>query len=81
MGMKYGFGWAAGPFEIADNAGLDNNLLVNRTWKSLQGDDVSVSSLLEKLVKAGRLGRKVGKGFYDYTVDGRKIPFDISSLK
>jgi len=33
------------------------------------------------MVRAGRLGKKVMKGFYDYTSEGKKTPFDISNLK
>jgi 3-hydroxyacyl-CoA dehydrogenase len=35
---------------------------------------------MEKMLKAGRLGRKVGKGFYDYTPDGKQVPFDVTKL-
>ncbi len=81
-GMHYGFNWNIGPFEIADNAGLDTYVRVGKAFKALGADDIAVTSdLMEKMVKAGRLGRKVGKGFYDYTPDGKMIPFDITSLK
>jgi 3-hydroxybutyryl-CoA dehydrogenase len=82
MGMRYGFGWRVGPFEIADNAGLDTCLRVGQAFRALGADAYApMSKLMEKMVQAGRLGRKVGKGFYDYTPDGKKTPFDISELK
>ncbi len=81
-GMHYGFNWNIGPFEIADNAGLDTYMRVGKAFQALGAGNISVSSdLLEKMVAAGRLGRKVGKGFYDYTPDGKMIPFDVTSLK
>ena len=81
-GMHYGFNWNIGPFEIADNAGLDTYMRVGKAFQALGAGNISVSSdLLEKMVAAGRLGRKVGKGLYDYTPDGRMIPFDVTSLK
>jgi 3-hydroxybutyryl-CoA dehydrogenase len=74
-GMKLGFGWNAGPFEIADNAGLDTFLLVGQSLKAL-GDEylVSRSDLVQRMVRDGRVGRKAGKGFYDYTPDGKRLP-------
>jgi len=81
-GMHYGFNWNIGPFEIADNAGLDTYVRVGKAFQALGAGDIAVTSnLMEKMVASGRLGRKVGKGFYDYTPDGKMIPFDITKLK
>lgn len=75
IGMKLGFGWNAGPFEIADNAGLDTFLLVGQSLKAL-GDEylVSRSDLVQRMVREGRVGRKAGKGFYNYAPDGKRLP-------
>jgi len=81
-GMHYGFNWNIGPFEIADNAGIDTYYRVGMAFAALgEGELLSKSDIIEKMVKAGRLGRKVGKGFYDYTPDGKMIPFDVTKLK
>jgi 3-hydroxybutyryl-CoA dehydrogenase len=80
-GMHYGFNWNIGPFEIADNAGIDTYVRVGKSFAALgAGDIVAASTLMEKMLKAGRLGRKVGKGFYDYTPDGKQVPFDVNTL-
>jgi len=73
-GMRLGYGWNAGPFEIADNAGLDTVALIDEFLRT-QGEDrlVSRSGLAQRLVAQGRLGRKVGKGFYRYTPEGKRI--------
>lgn len=81
-GMHYGFNWNIGPFEIADNAGLDTYLRVGKAFSALgAGELIAKSDVLEKMVKTGRLGRKVGKGFYDYTPDGKMTPFDVTTLR
>jgi 3-hydroxyacyl-CoA dehydrogenase len=74
VGMRLGFGWNAGPFEIIDNAGLDTWVLIHQAFKIL-GEDrlVPTSDLLEKMVKEGRIGRKVGKGFYRYSKEGKRV--------
>jgi 3-hydroxybutyryl-CoA dehydrogenase len=75
VGMKLGYGWNAGPFEIADNAGLDTFALIGRFMKSVGEDDlVPRSGLVERLVAQGRLGRKVGQGFYRYSPQGKRLP-------
>ena len=76
IGMRLGYGWNAGPFEIADNAGLDTYVLVGQTMKAL-GEETLIahSNLIERMVKEGRLGRKVGKGFYRYTPEGKRLPW------
>ncbi|MEW5913233.1 MAG: 3-hydroxyacyl-CoA dehydrogenase family protein [Thermodesulfobacteriota bacterium] len=77
IGMKLGYGWNAGPFEIADNAGLDTWVLIAESMRALgEGNLVSNSDLIPKMVAQGRLGRKAGKGFYRYTPDGKRLPWD-----
>jgi len=80
-GMRYGFNWNIGPFEIADNAGIDTYVRVGKSFAALGATDIVTSSpIMEKMLKAGRLGRKVGKGFYDYSSDGKMTPFDVTKL-
>ncbi len=74
-GMRLGYGWTAGPFEIADNAGLDTIDRVGKSIKALGADHLAFTSdLIERMVAQGRLGRKSGKGFYTYTADGKRVP-------
>ena len=74
LGMRLGSGWNIGPFEIADNAGLDTFARVGETMLALGEDNlVARSDLIFKMVEEGRLGKKVGQGFYRYTKDGKKI--------
>ena len=76
-GMRLGYGWNVGPFEIADNAGLDTCARVGQTMKTLGAGHLAPSSnLMERMVSEGRLGRKVGKGFYRYSPEGRRLPWE-----
>jgi 3-hydroxybutyryl-CoA dehydrogenase len=77
LGMRLGYGWNIGPFEIADNAGLDTFLRVGESMRALGAEHlVSKSDLIPRMVQEGRLGKKAGKGFYRYADDGKKIPWD-----
>lgn len=77
VGMKLGYGWNAGPFEIADNAGLDTYVLIGKAMKALGEEGfISKSDFIERMVAEGRLGRKVGKGFYRYTSEGKRVTWD-----
>ena len=74
LGMRLGYGWNAGPFEIADNAGLDTVVRVGQSMKALGADHLAPSSnLMERMVAKGRLGRKTGKGFYRYSPEGKRL--------
>jgi len=82
IGMRLGYGWNAGPFEIADNAGLDTYVLIGQTMKALGEENLMArSDLIERMVKEGRLGRKVGKGFYRYTPEGKRLPWENKGQK
>jgi 3-hydroxyacyl-CoA dehydrogenase len=74
IGMRLGYGWNIGPFEIADNAGLDTFARVGRSMQALGEDQlVTKSDLIMRMIEEGRLGRKAGHGFYRYGKDGKKI--------
>jgi 3-hydroxybutyryl-CoA dehydrogenase len=73
-GMRLGYGWNAGPFEIADLAGLDTVARVGQSLRALGAEHLAFTSdLIERMVAEGCLGRKVGKGFYRYSPDGKRI--------
>lgn len=65
--IKLGLNFPMGPFELVDLVGLDARLNNLRYLHEKLGEKYRPAPLLEKYVKAGRLGRKVGKGVYDYT--------------
>ncbi len=64
--LKLGLNHPMGPFEMIDVVGLDTRLKVLEYLHESLGDKYRPAPLLVKYVKAGRLGRKVGKGVYDY---------------
>jgi 3-hydroxybutyryl-CoA dehydrogenase len=66
--MKVGCGYPMGPFELLDIVGNDVSLAIERTlYAEFREPGFAPAPLLEHLVTAGRLGRKTGKGFRDYT--------------
>ncbi len=74
LGMRLGYGWSAGPFEIADLAGLDTVARVGKSLQALGADHLAhQSQLIEQMIAAGKLGRKAGQGFYRYSAEGKRI--------
>lgn len=65
--IKLGLNYPMGPFELVDLVGLDARLNNLRYLHEKLGEKYRPAPLLEQYVKAGRLGRKSGKGVYDYT--------------
>jgi 3-hydroxybutyryl-CoA dehydrogenase len=66
--MMVGCGLPMGPFALLDVVGLDVSLAIERTlYNEFRESGFAPAPLLEHLVTAGRLGRKTGKGFRDYT--------------
>lgn len=64
--IELGLNYPMGPFKLGDLVGLDTRLNNLEYLHSTLGDRFRPSPLLVKYVKAGRLGRKTGKGVYDY---------------
>ncbi len=64
--LKLGLNHPMGPFELVDLVGLDTRLSILQYLHRTLGEKFRPSPLLEQHVAEGRLGRKVGRGVYDY---------------
>lgn len=66
--MKLGAGWPMGPFELMDFTGVEIAYYVGEIfYEYMKQPHFNPPGLMRKMVKAGYLGRKAGKGFYDYS--------------
>jgi 3-hydroxybutyryl-CoA dehydrogenase len=64
--LKLGLNHPMGPFELVDLVGLDTRLSILEYLHRSLGEKYRPCPLLAQYVKAGRLGRKVGRGVYEY---------------
>ncbi|MBX5482745.1 MAG: 3-hydroxyacyl-CoA dehydrogenase family protein [Myxococcaceae bacterium] len=65
--MKLGYGHPMGPLELTDLVGLDVRLAIGEyLYRELGNPVFRPPQLLKKMVRAGRLGKKSGQGFYKY---------------
>jgi 3-hydroxybutyryl-CoA dehydrogenase len=80
--MREAGGFRMGPFELMDMIGLDVNIAVTRSvWEAFFHDARFTPSVTQhEMVAAGYLGRKTGRGFYDYGVNAVKPTPSAESL-
>jgi 3-hydroxybutyryl-CoA dehydrogenase len=64
--LKLGLNHPMGPFELVDLVGLDTRLNILKYLHQTLGEKYRPAPLLVEYVEAGRLGRKVGRGVYEY---------------
>jgi len=76
--IKLGLNHPMGPFEMVDLVGLDTRLHILEYLHKTLGEKFRPAPLMVQYVKAGRLGRKSGRGVYDYPghEPGRPAPTD-----
>ena len=72
------FGMPMGPFALMDEVGLDVCIKVLKIFKKSFGDRVEMAPCMEKLADTKRLGKKNGKGFYNYDEKGKRLDVDQS---
>jgi 3-hydroxybutyryl-CoA dehydrogenase len=67
-GMQLGAGHPMGPLTLCDFIGLDVlHAVCNSLYEEYKRDEYAPPPLMKRMIEAGRLGRKSGRGFYDYT--------------
>lgn len=67
-GCRYGLNWPIGPLALCDLVGLDVHVHASEAlWEAYREPRFMAPPILQRMVKAGKLGRKSGEGFYDYS--------------
>jgi 3-hydroxybutyryl-CoA dehydrogenase len=80
---RLGGGFRMGPFELMDLVGVDVGFEVAKSFTELSFGEPrwKPSPIQARMVAAGRLGRKAGRGYYDYPEDGPYRPDDPAPLE
>ena len=74
-----GFGYAMGPYEAQDLSGLDIAFANRRRQDATRDPKRRYVAIGDKMVEAGRLGRKTGSGWYDYS-DGQAVDPKVAEI-
>jgi 3-hydroxybutyryl-CoA dehydrogenase len=64
--IKLGLNWPMGPLTLLDYVGLDTTLAITEVMQKEIGQKYQANPLLRQMVRAGLLGRKSGRGFYNW---------------
>jgi 3-hydroxybutyryl-CoA dehydrogenase len=73
LAIKLGLNWPMGPLTLADFVGLDTLLYISDYFvDEFKDSKYRAAALLRKMVRAGWVGKKSGKGFYDYSTEPPK---------
>jgi len=71
--LKLGLNHPMGPFELVDLVGLDTRLHILEYLHKTLGEKYRPSPLLVQYVKSGRLGKKSGRGVYEYAIESKSV--------
>ena len=76
--MRLGYKHPMGPLELSDLVGLDvRRDILNNLAEAFDDERYLPHPMLDRLVEAGNLGRKVGKGIYDWSSDVKSDRDDL----
>ncbi len=75
---KYDAGLPMGPFELADYIGLDVLSEIMKVLSNAYGDRLKYCPIMDELITQGNLGKKTGRGFYDWSAGRPKIPEELA---
>ncbi len=71
--FRLGFNFPQGPFELGDANGVDTFVYVLEALATAYGERFRPTPMLRNMIAANRLGRKSGRGFFEYTADGTRL--------
>lgn len=77
--IRLALGYPMGPFELTDMVGADVLLMaMEAIYRDVGDESYSPPPLLRRMVEAGLLGRKTGRGFYEYDAQGNRLGPSLS---